>query len=41
MVTGQWWISVFPCIALILIILGMNMTGDGVADLLDPCGRPA
>jgi peptide/nickel transport system permease protein len=40
MVTGQWWIGVFPGVALILMILGMNMAGDGVADLLDPRGRP-
>ncbi|MBV8913189.1 MAG: ABC transporter permease [Acetobacteraceae bacterium] len=40
MVTGQWWIGVFPGIALILMILGMNMAGDGVADLLDPRRRP-
>ena len=39
MVTGQWWIGVFPGIALILMVFGLNMAGDGVADLLDPHGR--
>ena len=39
MVTGQWWIGVFPGIALILMVFGLNMAGDGVADLLDPRGR--
>lgn len=39
MVTGQWWIGVFPGAALVLMILGLNMAGDGVADLLDPRGR--
>ena len=36
MVTGQWWIGVFPGIALILLSLGLNLAGDGLADLLDP-----
>ncbi len=35
MVTGQWWIGVFPGIALILLSLGLNLAGDGIADLLD------
>jgi peptide/nickel transport system permease protein len=36
MVTGQWWIGVMPGLALILLSLGLNMAGDGLADLLDP-----
>lgn len=36
MVTGQWWVGVFPGIALILLSLGLNLAGDGLADLLDP-----
>lgn len=39
MVTGQWWIGVFPGAALILLSLGLNMAGDGLADLLDPRRR--
>ena len=39
MVTGQWWIGVFPGIALILMVFGLNMAGDGVADLLNPRAR--
>lgn len=35
MVTGQWWIGVFPGIALILLSLGLNLAGDGIADLMD------
>ncbi len=32
MVTGQWWIGVFPGIALILLCLGLNtLAGDGLA----------
>jgi peptide/nickel transport system permease protein len=41
MVSGQWWIGVFPGIALILLSLGLNMAGDGLADLLDPRRRSA
>jgi peptide/nickel transport system permease protein len=39
MVTGQWWIGVFPGIALILMVFGLNLAGDGLADLLDPRRR--
>jgi peptide/nickel transport system permease protein len=41
MVTGQWWIGVFPGLALMLLCLGLNMAGDGLADLLDPRRRNA
>jgi peptide/nickel transport system permease protein len=36
MVTGQWWVGVFPGMALILLVLGFNLLGDGLQDLLDP-----
>ena len=36
MVTGQWWVALFPGIALILMVLGLNMLGDGLQDLLNP-----
>ncbi len=39
MVTGQWWIGVFPGVALILLVFGLNLAGDGLADLLDPRRR--
>ncbi len=35
-VTGQWWVAMFPGCALILLVLGFNMFGDGAQDLLDP-----
>ncbi len=41
MITGQWWIGVFPGAALILLALALNMAGDGLADLLDPRRRTA
>ena len=30
----QWWNTVFPAIGIIVIILGFNLLGDGVSDLL-------
>jgi peptide/nickel transport system permease protein len=36
MVTGQWWVGLFPGCALILFVLGLNLMGDGLQDLLDP-----
>jgi len=30
----QWWISVFPAFAIMLIVLGFNLLGDGVRDAL-------
>jgi len=36
MVSGQWWVGVFPGMALILMVLGLNLAGDGLEDLLDP-----
>jgi peptide/nickel transport system permease protein len=32
----QWWIATFPAIAILLLVLGFNLVGDGVRDLLDP-----
>ena len=36
MVTGQWWVALFPGIALIGMVLGLNLAGDGLQDLIDP-----
>jgi peptide/nickel transport system permease protein len=30
----KWWISVFPALAIMVIILGFNLLGDGVRDML-------
>jgi len=30
-----WWMTVFPALAIILIILGFNLTGDGLSDMLE------
>lgn len=39
LITGQWWPSVFPGIALGLIVLGYALVGDGLRLYLDPARR--
>jgi peptide/nickel transport system permease protein len=41
MVSGDWWVAVFPGLALVAMVLGLNMLGDGLADLMDPRRRAA
>jgi peptide/nickel transport system permease protein len=36
MVTGHWWLSLFPGIAILVTVLIFNLVGDGLRDLLDP-----
>lgn len=31
-----WWISTFPGIAILLLVLGINLLGEGLRDALDP-----
>lgn len=38
-VTGQWWMSVFPGIAIMSLVFAFNIAGDGLRDLLDPRSR--
>ncbi len=35
----QWWLAVFPGIAIFTSIMGFNFFGDAVRDALDPRGR--
>lgn len=30
---SQWWISVFPAVAICVLILGFNLLGDGIRDI--------
>ncbi|GAB4535961.1 MAG: ABC transporter permease [Anaerolineae bacterium] len=30
----QWWISVFPALAIVVVVLAFNLLGDGLRDLL-------
>jgi peptide/nickel transport system permease protein len=34
--TGHWWMVVFPCAMLTLVALTINMVGDGLRDATDP-----
>ncbi|RZI95565.1 MAG: ABC transporter permease [Variovorax sp.] len=34
--SGEWWLSVFPGAALVLIVLSVNMLGDWLRDALNP-----
>lgn len=36
---SAWWISVFPGIAIMLTVLGLNLLGDWLRDLLDPTAK--
>jgi peptide/nickel transport system permease protein len=31
-----WWVAVFPGIAIMVAVLGLNLLGDGLRDYLDP-----
>lgn len=35
-VTGHWWIALFPGLASMVAILGLNLLGEGLRDLTDP-----
>lgn len=30
----QWWLTVFPALAIVIVILGFNLLGDGLRDVL-------
>lgn len=34
--SGEWWMTTFPGIAIATAILGFNLLGDGLRDVLDP-----
>lgn len=36
---NAWWVSVFPGLAILLTVLGLNLLGDWLRDSLDPTGR--
>ena len=31
---AQWWFTIFPAIAIMLIVLGFNLLGDGISSML-------
>ena len=36
LITTAWWIFLFPCLAIVLTVLSMNLLGDWLRDKLDP-----
>jgi len=35
-VSGEWWIFLFPGLAIVITVLSFNMVGDALRDVLDP-----
>jgi peptide/nickel transport system permease protein len=38
-VSGEWWLALFPGLALMLAVFCFNLLGDGLRDLVDPKKR--
>ena len=36
LLSGEWWISIFPGLALVLLVLSFNLLGDWLRDALNP-----
>jgi len=36
LIASAWWVSTFPGLAILLVVLSVNLIGDAVRDLLDP-----
>jgi peptide/nickel transport system permease protein len=36
MVTGEWWLFVFPGLTIMVTVLSFNLIGDALRDILDP-----
>jgi len=34
--SGQWWVTIFPGVALVLMVLSINLLGDWLRDALNP-----
>jgi len=34
--SGEWWITIFPGVALVLVVLAVNLLGDWLRDALNP-----
>jgi peptide/nickel transport system permease protein/dipeptide transport system permease protein len=36
LISGEWWYSVFPGLAILITMIAFNLLGDGLRDALDP-----
>lgn len=39
LIISSWWVSLFPGLAILLVVMGMNLMGDWLRDKLDPKQR--
>ena len=39
LIISSWWVSLFPGLAIVLVVMGMNLLGDWLRDKLDPKQR--
>lgn len=39
LVSGMWWMSLYPGLAIMTIVFAFNIAGDGLRDLMDPSTR--
>jgi peptide/nickel transport system permease protein len=35
-ITGIWWTVTFPALAILILVLSINLLGEGLRDILDP-----
>ena len=35
-ISTSWWLALFPGLCIFFTVLGINMLGDGMRDILDP-----
>jgi ABC-type dipeptide/oligopeptide/nickel transport system permease subunit len=33
--SGAWWVSAFPALAITTVVVALNLVGDGLRDALD------
>jgi ABC-type dipeptide/oligopeptide/nickel transport system permease subunit len=38
-VSGQWWVSTFPGVFIVMLVIAFSLAGDGLRDYLDPRSR--
>ena len=35
-ISGEWWVAIVPGLALVILVIGFSMLGDGLEEMLDP-----
>jgi peptide/nickel transport system permease protein len=39
LILSAWWLTLFPGLAILLVVLSLNLVGDWLRDFLDPKTR--